>query len=102
MSLLKSLSIYHLIFTWQRNGEEYCLHVDWPDKDLQVKGDSEEGWDVVVPTDTINFDGLDPLYVILVLPKLERWQLTANLKSKTTVSLCPRCIEDKIRCAGSG
>jgi len=46
-----------------RNGSEYCLHLFWPDHGLLEEYDNniEEGWDVIVPTNIINFEGYDPI-----------------------------------------
>ncbi|KAJ3564100.1 hypothetical protein NP233_g8513 [Leucocoprinus birnbaumii] len=42
-----------------RGGKEYSLHVYWPDEGLRHCEQVEEGWNITVPTNIINFDGHD-------------------------------------------
>lgn len=42
----------------QREGREFCVHLYWPDNEVQL--DSPEGWDVVVPTSCIDLSKYDP------------------------------------------
>lgn len=45
-----------------REGSEYCVHILWPNRDLfnQDDVDVKEGWDVIVPTNIVNFEGYNP------------------------------------------